>query len=83
MNNTSELRKVIVTPLGEFTYYSLPELLKEGIDVEEFPFSIRILLENIIRNYNGVSFSKDHLTNIINWSPRPTTKEIAYLPARY
>jgi aconitate hydratase len=72
----------MVTPLGEFTYYSLPELVREGVDVEEFPFSIRILLENSFRNYNGLSFSKDHLTNIINWSPRPETKEIAYLPAR-
>src|SRR3990172_3197293 len=82
MNGISELCKVMSTPLGEFKYFSLNELQKEGIDVEEFPFSIRILLENIIRNYNGVSFSKDHLTNILNWSPKSAQNEIAYLPAR-
>ena len=46
------------------------------------PFTIRILLENILRNYNGTSFTKTHLENILNWKPRPSTDEIPYLPAR-
>src|SRR4030042_1223366 len=52
MDNTHRLSKTISTPLGKFRYYSLKELNGNGRDVEEFPFSIRILIENIIRNFN-------------------------------
>ncbi len=82
MDGIAELRKKMTTPLGEFTYYSLRDLHKNDIDIEEFPFSIRILLENVIRNINGDTFTKTHFDNIVNWKPKPALNEIPYLPAR-
>ena len=82
MDGIAEFSKLISTPLGKFNYYSLTKLNKDGLDVEEFPFSIRILLENIIRNYNGTTFNKNHLDNILKWNPTPAHNEIPYLPAR-
>lgn len=82
MDGIHKFRKTLTSPLGKFTYYSLKEFHKDGYDIEKFPFSIRILLENIIRNYNGISFNKDHLENILNWGPQPEAKEIPFLPAR-
>jgi len=70
------------TPGGKFTWYSLRNFSEKGFDVEKLPFSLRILLENIIRNQNGVTFTKTHLDNILNWKPRPAAVEIPYLPAR-
>ena len=61
MNKSSELRKTIRTPLDQYCYYDLRGLLKDGHDVEALPFSIRILLENIIRNQNGMTFTEAHL----------------------
>ena len=82
MDGIHKFRKTLTSPLGKFTYYSLKELNKDGYDIERFPFSIRVLLENIIRNYNGISFTNDHLENILNWSSQPEAKEIPFLPAR-
>ena len=82
MDGIDKLCKTITTPLGKFKYFSLGELYKDGHDVEEFPFSIRILLENVIRNFNNSSFNKTHLDNILNWNPKQAHKEIPYLPAR-
>ena len=82
MNGINSLSKTITTPLGRFRFYSLAELNKDGHDVEEFPFSIRILLENIIRNFNNNSFTKTHLENILNWNSIREHSEIPYLPAR-
>ncbi len=82
MAGIDKLSKTITTPLGKFKYFSLGELYKDGHDVEEFPFSIRILLENVIRNFNNSSFNKTHLDNILNWNPKLAHKEIPYLPAR-
>ena len=82
MDGIDKISKIITTPLGKFKYFYLGELYKDGHDVEEFPFSIRILLENVIRNFNNSSFNKTHLDNILNWNPKQTHKEIPYLPAR-
>jgi len=74
--------KILTTPAGKFSYFSLKDFASNGYDIEKLPFSIRILLENIIRNQNGVTFTADHLENILNWKPVPPQAEIPYLPAR-
>lgn len=75
-------RKTIGTSEGEFIYFDLREVRNKGYDVEALPFSIRILLENVIRNQNDSTFTELHLNTILNWQPRPADKEIPYLPAR-
>ncbi len=82
METIPDIRKTIATPMGVLTYYSLPELARQGYDIEQFPFSIRILLENIIRNFNGFSINKEHFDNILGWKPKPALREIPFLPAR-
>ncbi len=82
MDGIDRISKTISTPLGRFKYFSLGELYKDGHDIEEFPFSIRILLENIVRNFNNNSFNKTHLDNILNWNSKQEHSEIPYLPAR-
>ena len=72
----------MTTPLGKFTWYNLRDFIHDGYDIEKLPFSIRILLENIIRNQNEVTFNKTHLDNILNWKPEPEAHEIPFLPAR-
>jgi aconitate hydratase len=81
MDTINTFRRTLTTPLGKFSYYHMGDLYK-GHNVEEFPFSVRILLENIIRNFNGSSFNETHLDNILNWHTRQTSGEIPFLPAR-
>lgn len=82
MDGIDNLIKIISTPLGRFKYFSLVELIKTGHEIEDLPFSIRILLENIVRNFNESSFNKTHLDNILNWNLKSEHFEIPYLPAR-
>jgi aconitate hydratase len=82
MDTTDRISKILTTPLGKFRYFCLAELTHDGYKVEEFPFSIRILLENVIRNFNGSSINKTHLDNILSWNSKQAAKEIPYLPAR-
>src|SRR5512140_3569439 len=50
---------------------------------ERLPFSIRILLENLLRNEDGKSVTKADIEALRNWSPREKSqKEIAFTPAR-
>jgi aconitate hydratase len=82
MAGLDKLSKIMTTSMGKFRYFSLEELTKEGHNVEEMPFSIRILLENIIRNYNNTSFTEIHLDSILHWNPKQKQNEVPFLPAR-
>jgi aconitate hydratase len=82
MKEISPVKKSITTSLGKLSYFSLSALSKDGYDISSFPFSIRILLENILRNLKRTGFTEAHLTNILNWKPKPSQSEIPYLPAR-
>jgi len=63
-----------------YNYCSLKNL-PEGT-VEHLPFSIRILLENVLRNYDGFSITDEHIKTLSNWSPEPVDKDIPFKPAR-
>lgn len=82
MKGLSEFVKQIDTQAGVFSFYDLKGLVEKGHNIEELPFTIRILVENILRNYNETSFTETHLKNILNWKPQPSSDEIPYLPAR-
>jgi len=63
-----------------YKYCSLKDL-PEG-SIEHLPFSIRILLENVLRNYDDFSFTEEHLKTLIQWTPEPIDKDIPFKPAR-
>ncbi|MCA0397746.1 MAG: aconitate hydratase AcnA [Bacteroidetes bacterium] len=61
---------------------SLTKLEKEGKNIAALPFSIRILLENVLRNHDGFGITDEHLNTLVNWAPGGTDKEIPFKPAR-
>jgi aconitate hydratase len=63
-----------------YKFSSLKDLAQGS--VEHLPFSIRILLENVLRNYDGFSITDEHIQTLINWSPEPVDKDIPFKPAR-
>lgn len=76
------IKKLLSTKNGTYTYYSLAELQKQGHDISRLPFSIKILLENALRNYDDFSVTKDHIETLINWQPKGSDKDIPFKPAR-
>ena len=76
------LKKTLDTSKEKLIYYSLPELEKQGHKIKQMPFSIRILLENALRNYDDFSVTKEHLETVLNWSPKQSEKDVAFKPAR-
>lgn len=66
----------------ELEYFSLEELEKQGHEINKLPFSIRILLENVLRNYDGFAVTKEHIETLLNWTPQPEEKDIPFKPAR-
>ena len=65
-------------------YYSLPALAEAGIgSISTLPVSLRILLESLLRNYDGHQITEDDIVNLANWDARsPKAAEIPFKPAR-
>lgn len=66
----------------DYIFYSLPKLQQQGYNIEKLPFSIRILLENALRNYDGFSVTKENIETLLNWAPKGSDKDIPFKPAR-
>jgi aconitate hydratase len=65
-----------------YTYFSLP-VLGARFDIARLPYSMKILLENLLRHEDGVTVLPEHIEAIAKWdaSKEPDT-EIAFMPAR-
>ena len=65
-------------------YYSLPQLEKEGVAaIAKLPVSIRIVLESVLRNYDGIKISESDVRTLANWQANETrTAEIPFVVAR-
>ncbi len=81
-NDIFQIKKLLNTKNGTFTYYSLPEMQKQGYDIEKMPFSIRILLENVLRNFDDFAITRENIDTILNWRPEASDKDIPFKPAR-
>ena len=54
-----------------------------GTNLSRLPYSLRILLENLLRHEDGHSVTADDITFLANWDPKAEpSREIAYMPAR-
>ncbi len=68
---------------SSFTYYSLPYLEGRLGGVARLPFSLRILLENLVRNEDGITVTQDDVATLAAWDAKNVGEnEIAFRPAR-
>jgi len=65
-------------------YFSLPRFAeKAGVDVSRLPYSLKILLENLLRHEDGKNVKRDEVLALARWDAKakPST-EVAFFPAR-
>src|SRR5436190_9708574 len=65
-------------------FYSLGQLEKEGVGrISKLPVSIRIVLESVLRNFDGTRITEDDVRNLANWKPNADrTEEVPFIVAR-
>jgi aconitate hydratase len=70
------------TPYGTRKYCRLEALSKLG-DVRRLPYSIRVLLESVLRNLDGLAFTEEHVRKLAGYDPtNPGEEEIPFMPGR-
>ncbi|MGA9533075.1 MAG: aconitate hydratase AcnA [Anaerolineales bacterium] len=77
-------RKDLETASGRVTIYSLKALEDQGIsELDRLPFSIRVLLESVLRQINGREITEEQVHQLGGWKPKVETRpEVPYLPSR-
>ena len=64
---------------GKGKFYSLPQLGKQlGVKIDRLPVSIRIVLESVLRNYDGKKIAEEHIEQLANW--KPTAARVDEIP---
>jgi aconitate hydratase len=67
-----------------YTYFSFAKAAEKLGDVSRLPFSMKVLLENMLRFEDGVTVSTEDAQAIVDWqnNPKAPEREIQYRPAR-
>ncbi|XYK78914.1 MAG: aconitate hydratase AcnA [Labrenzia sp.] len=77
-------KKTLTAGGKTYTYFSIPEAEKNGLEgVSKLPFSLKVVLENLLRFEDGRTVTKDDILACAEWlKTRTSTHEISYRPAR-
>jgi aconitate hydratase len=77
-------RDTISTPQGELGIYRLDKLERSGVaNISRLPFSIRVLLEAVLRHCDGYQVTEQDVHNLAQWNAsKPAELEIPFKPAR-
>ena len=83
-NLFSTLKEIPLSPGKHARYYSLPALEASGVGtVSRLPVSIRIVLESVLRNYDGKKITEAHVRRLANWQPKAVRlDEIPFVVSR-
>jgi aconitate hydratase len=81
MRDSFKTRQPLAVGGQSYEICSLPAI--EGHDLDRLPYSLKILLENLLRFEDGVSVTREDIEALLQWDPKATpSHEIAFTPAR-
>jgi aconitate hydratase len=81
--NSFSSKAVLTSGSRSYTIYRLPALSTRGFNLARLPFSLKILLENLLRREDGVNVTAADIEFLANWDAKAEpSREIAYMPAR-
>mgnify|MGYP005837229111 CR=1 FL=1 len=83
MKNSFNAKSTLTSVGRTYQIYKLEALASQGINLERLPFSLRVLLENLLRTEDGLNVTSDDILALAGWNPADVpSKEIAFTPAR-
>src|SRR5918997_448982 len=81
--NSLNTRSTLQVGSRSYAYYSLPKAAEQLGDIARLPFSLRVLLENLLRFEDDKTVTRDDLQAMVDWlKERTISREIQYRPAR-
>ncbi|MGN7438016.1 MAG: aconitate hydratase AcnA [Alcanivorax sp.] len=82
-NDSLKTRKTLTVEGQDYDYFSLDAASEKIGDVSRLPYTLKVLLENLLRHEDGQSVKVEDIEAIAGWlKEKKSTHEIAYRPAR-
>ena len=76
-------RATLTSGIRTYTFYRLPALTARGFNLSRLPFSLKILLENLLRREDGLNVTAGDIEFLAQWDAKAEpSREIAYMPSR-
>jgi aconitate hydratase len=76
-------RRTLTVDGKDYHYFSLPEAARSIGDISRLPYSLKVLLENVLRFEDGRSYTVDDARAIAGWlAEGSSTKEVPFKPSR-
>jgi aconitate hydratase len=84
VNDIFSAKDSLKTPHGTYTIFRLDRLERDGLtNIDRLPFTIRIILESLLRQYNGKEITHQDVINLCRWMPHDSNRPpMPFLPAR-
>jgi len=82
-HDTLGVRRTLDVDGDAYDYFSLPTAADKLGNISRLPYSLKVLLENLLRHEDGGTVTTDDAQAVVDWqAERRSTREIAYRPAR-
>ncbi len=84
MRNSFKAEQVLKVGKNKYKYFDLKVAAQNGLPgIDKLPFSMKVLLENLLRNEDGRSVTRDDILAVVQWmKDKKSDREIAFSPAR-
>ncbi|HPA50722.1 MAG TPA: aconitate hydratase AcnA [Thermoanaerobaculia bacterium] len=83
MSDSFKTKTTLTAGGATVSYYSIETLAKEHPEVRTLPYSLKVLLENLLRHEDGRVVKREDVLALAKWDPKAEPdKEIAFHPAR-
>jgi aconitate hydratase len=83
MQDSFNVKSRLQVGTGGYDFFQLSRLSKDHPTVNRLPFSMKVLLENLLRHEDGRVVKKEHIVSLVGWNPKAEPSvEISFHPAR-
>jgi len=66
----------------KYDIHKLEALERRGFNLSRMPYSIKVMLENVVRREDGMVVTGEQVETVARWSPKPPEREFSFMPAR-
>jgi len=75
-------RSTLTVEGKSYQIYRLAALERRGFNLSRMPYSIKVMVENVLRREDGMVVGADQIETVARWSPKPPEREFSFMPAR-
>ncbi|WP_394404958.1 aconitate hydratase AcnA [Streptococcus sp. 20-1249] len=78
-----QVKKIVTSDSHSFSYFDIAQACQnENVNISSLPYTIRILLESLLRKEDGVDVTKDNILNLVHYQATAPQGEVPFKPSR-